>query len=242
MKRKYTQLFEDTIQLLEQDKNDTLEILQKNQENLFDLKEKFKQYSQQSISILNTAIKENNSKRNAYFKQIKKATACIKLANDMTKTYENKLLKEVEQKEVYKAMYKEADEEVEQLEESTVNLRMSIQEKDEEIADLKKRIDFVDESKAINQAEEHKNLKVLKELVSTKKTIISELNELFKDISECVDEHSNEESSCIICRNKRSQYAFNCGHLCICENCFEKSPKQCPYCRKRSNGFKIFTI
>ena len=244
MKRKYTELFDDTIKLLEQDKKDTLEIMEANQSNLLHLKDKIKVYFQESIGILNAAMKENKSKRNAYCKQIKKATACVKLAHDVTKTYEDKLLKEIEKKEYYREAYTQADAEVEVLEGSTANLQMSITDKDEEIVELKKRINFVDESKAINYADEKNNIKVLKSLISTKKPIIFELNEFFRDISECVDEHISDSSLCIICRSKRSQYAFNCGHLCVCESCFEKTKplKQCPYCRKKSNGFKIFAI
>ena len=241
MKRKYTEFFEDTIKLLEQDKKDTLEMLNSNSEKLLSLKEKFKNYNQEGISLLNAAVKDNKAKRIAYNRQVKKATACINVAHDMTKCHEKQLQKEVEQSQYYKVLYEEADEEVCALETASIECRITLQNKEEEIEDLKKRINFVDESKAINYIEDQTNLNALKKLISSKKTVILELNELFKDISECVDEHS-AESICIVCRSKRSQYAFNCGHLCICESCFEKSPKQCPYCRKKSNGLKIFTI
>ena len=37
---------------------------------------------------------------------------------------------------------------------------------------------------------------------------------------------------CVICLDKDSIYAFrNCGHLCLCENCFNSKIAKCIVCR-----------
>ena len=37
---------------------------------------------------------------------------------------------------------------------------------------------------------------------------------------------------CVICLENDSVYAFrNCGHLCLCENCFDSNITKCVVCR-----------
>ena len=48
---------------------------------------------------------------------------------------------------------------------------------------------------------------------------------------------------CCICLNFKSSCAFDCGHICICENCKnEYKENKCPLCRKKSVCFKIIGL
>ena len=50
---------------------------------------------------------------------------------------------------------------------------------------------------------------------------------------------SSEQNTCIIClTNPRELVLIDCGHVCLCFECFERMPNtNCPICRKRYTSF-----
>jgi E3 ubiquitin-protein ligase MUL1 len=60
-------------------------------------------------------------------------------------------------------------------------------------------------------------------------------------ISAANNENSNEQSSpmCVICLlNPRELVLLNCGHVCLCMDCFERMPnRNCPICRQQYVSF-----
>ena len=62
-----------------------------------------------------------------------------------------------------------------------------------------------------------------------KMKIIDELKKYIMESNEIVKIFNQK---CVICLENDSVYAFrNCGHLCLCENCFDSKITKCVVCR-----------
>ena len=45
---------------------------------------------------------------------------------------------------------------------------------------------------------------------------------------------------CVICLEKEPKVLFcNCGHFCICGECFVEKPNNCPVCKEKSTILRV---
>lgn len=54
-----------------------------------------------------------------------------------------------------------------------------------------------------------------------------------------IQENQTENAACVIClTNPRELVLLDCGHVCLCMDCFEKMPNSnCPICRNNIRTF-----
>ena len=72
---------------------------------------------------------------------------------------------------------------------------------------------------------------------------LEDLSDIEDEIEDDIENEINEingtneivkifNQKCVICLENNSVYAFrNCGHMCLCENCFDSNLTKCVVCR-----------
>lgn len=59
------------------------------------------------------------------------------------------------------------------------------------------------------------------------------------------DTSSKNTSTCKICFDGELEIAFNCGHICVCQQCaiiIQKGKKECPLCREKiTSALRVYT-
>ncbi len=194
------------------------------------------------VNRLNVIQKEICNKKSSYNKLHTKTLSIL----NSRKNAEHRIEKIEEQLHAervdYSSTLNEIENELDITEASVLQLRLDIHDKDDEIKELKNRLSYVDESNVSALQDDSKNLNSVRSILSSNRNLVKNVNEMWKDISECVNEQISDDGMCIICKSKQSKYAYSCGHLCTCEDCFTRTQRQCPYCRKKSDGIRIYKI
>ena len=245
-KRKITdEMFEEALEELRSEKESFQNDLDCLKNDITTMKQTLKSSNALMICNLTSLQRDLSTQKSMYTKLHSKT---LKLLNSRRKAervvdkLESDLKNSKQICQMHLTFVEEVENELDAAEATVLHLRQEIEDKEEDCENLKMRLKAVDESTVCSLQDDSANLKAIKKIISKRRKLLDDVNSMWKDIYECVEEPLSEEGLCIVCKSKHSKLAYSCGHLCVCEECVLSTAKQCPYCRTRSNSFRIYTI